>query len=152
MYAGYNPIAPFSKGEFCRDAPAGRLYSPLIKGESGGCHTHHVNCYHFSNTCNVFLAVSSQLKRLALFSERCLNSCNKIVFDNTAFIFSAISCGLKGSKYLAASCHISGIGSIFDDKIVAPQAIASTRVIPKDSHVDGYTNNLQSTYKKGTSS
>ena len=39
MNAEYNPLAPFSKGEFCRDAPAGRLYSPLIKGDLGGCHT-----------------------------------------------------------------------------------------------------------------
>ena len=32
MNAEYNPLAPFSKGEF--------LKSPLIKGDLGGCHTH----------------------------------------------------------------------------------------------------------------
>ena len=44
MYAEYNPLAPFSKGEF--------LKSPLIKGDSGGCYTHHENCCNLRHRGN----------------------------------------------------------------------------------------------------
>src|SRR3989337_2980459 len=46
MYAEHNPLTPFSKGEF--------LKAPLIKGDLGGCHTHHVNCYGLAGVFCVF--------------------------------------------------------------------------------------------------
>ena len=52
MNAEYNPLAPFSKGEF--------LKSPLIKGDLGGCHTHARELLQINKTQNTIQIIQIQ--------------------------------------------------------------------------------------------
>lgn len=108
--------------------------------------------------CLLFLTTPSRISKTrdAVFSHG--KSCDLFIelilmVDSmvTSFIVAksalAMAVGSVGSKYLAASPQISGMGSLFEASMGAPQDMASTTVIPKDSHVDGYTNNVQPAYR-----
>lgn len=90
----------------------------------------------FEKISSIFRAVSCHENRLAFSRAFLVNfrlTVSSVSICQTLF---AMSAGLEGLKYRAASPHISGMGPGFDDAMGAPHAIASIRMLGQFSAME----------------